>query len=73
MGIDGGTTYPGVYGSARTIPNTHIILLSHFPLFQVSPMGPSFDSLVNDPVKGQTHRIDTEHMRTWEALEANRF
>ena len=36
-------------------------------------MGASFDDLINDPVKGQTHRIDTEHMRTWEALEANHF
>ena len=36
-------------------------------------MGASFDGLINDPIKGQTHQIDTEHMRTWEALEANRF
>ena len=73
MGIDGGTSYPGIHGSARPIPDTHITLLSPFPLFQVSPMGASFDGLINDPVKGQTHRIDTEHRRTWEALEANRF
>ena len=73
MGIDGGISYPGIHGSARPIPNTHITLLSPFPLFQVSPMGPPLNSLLNDPIKGQTHRIDTEHRRTWEALEANRF
>ena len=73
MGINGGTSNPRIQGSARPIPGTHITLLSPFPLFQVSPTGASFDGLIKDPVKGQTHRIDMEHMRTWEALEANRF
>ena len=73
MDIDGGTSQPGIYSSVRPIPDTHITLLSPFPLFQVSPMGASFDGLINNPVKGQTHRIDTKHMRTWEAVEANRF
>ena len=36
-------------------------------------MGAYFDGLINDPVKGQTHQIDTEHRHTWEALESNRF
>ena len=36
-------------------------------------MRASSDDLINDPVKGKTHQIDTEHRRTWEALEANRF
>ena len=34
-------------------------------------MRASFDGLIYDPVKGQIYRIDMEHRRTGEALEAN--